>query len=71
MQGIQYKNACIKYDTDNDYRKEMVRGNVSCVFVSCQLIMSLEHKWASMFLVCAVVKFENLCKKVSKHDFFY
>ena len=36
MQGIGCKNACIEYDAVHGYRKEMVRENVSCVFISCQ-----------------------------------
>lgn len=29
------------YDTDHDYKKQMVRENVRCIFISCQFIKPL------------------------------
>ena len=36
------QNACKTYDTDHGYLKEMVRENVSFVFISCQFIILFE-----------------------------
>ena len=37
MQGILHKMHVQTYDTDHGYRKEMVRENMTCVFISCKL----------------------------------
>ena len=40
MDGIRCEMHVYKYDTDNGYRKQMVRENVPCFSFSCQFSLS-------------------------------
>ena len=58
MQVMQYKMHVKTYDTDHGYWKEMVRENVSYVFISCQFSYDKCGLEASIvFIQCHESKF--------------
>ena len=44
MQDIQYIMHVNTNDTDHGYWKEIVKENVSCVFISCQFNLAVLEK---------------------------